>query len=392
MELILLRSAMANVFSGLLGWSPAEIHRFAQGSSLEQLSQDIMYEENKSKQAGYAVPCSNPARLSRVHRSASARRPLLDIRSKINLAGLTDVSSAYARDLMLPKGDRQVFTPKAVAAPAELVISSRSQAYQQKDERFDQELRQLLFGLPTKSRESTSTLRHLDHTLPGLPASGVLDSLRPDEVPHTNMRVPQLHKLILDSGKLAKLDKLLGELKAGGHRVLIYFQMTRMIDLMEEYLSFRQHKYLRLDGSSTISERRDMVSDWQTRPEFFIFLLSTRAGGVGINLTAADTVIFYDCDWNPANDAQAMDRCHRIGQTKVGLRFRNLPAQLCRLITCDGFQNSKSQSTVSSRRGLLTSASCNSHEASKLSRTLSLDPARKPLTRQPNQLRSCHCS
>ena len=79
------------------------------------------------------------------------------------------------------------------------------------------------------------------------------------------MHVPQLSKLLLDSGKLAKLDQLLAVLKGGGHRVLLYFQMTRMIDLMEEYLAFRQFKYSRLDGSSTISERRDMVMDWQTK-------------------------------------------------------------------------------------------------------------------------------
>jgi DNA helicase INO80 len=136
------------------------------------------------------------------------------------------------------------------------------------------------------------------------------------------MEVPQLHKLILDSGKLAKLDELLTQLKAGGHRVLVYFQMTRMIDLMEEYLAFRQHKYLRLDGSSSISERRDMVGDWQSKPEIFIFLLSTRAGGLGINLTAADTVVFYDSDWNPSNDSQAMDRAHRLGQQRQVTVYR----------------------------------------------------------------------
>ena len=104
--------------------------------------------------------------------------------------------------------------------------------------------------------------------------------------------------------------------------MLIYFQMTRMIDLMEEYLIYRQYKYLRLDGASKISDRRDMVTDWQTRPELFVFLLSTRAGGLGINLTAADTVIFYDHDWNPSNDSQAMDRAHRLGQTKQVTVYR----------------------------------------------------------------------
>jgi DNA helicase INO80 len=128
--------------------------------------------------------------------------------------------------------------------------------------------------------------------------------------------------LILDSGKLHKLDKLLEQLKAEGHRCLIYFQMTKMIDLMEEYISYKQYKYMRLDGSSKISDRRDMVTDWQTRPEIFLFLLSTRAGGLGINLTAADTVIFYDSDWNPTVDQQAMDRAHRLGQTKQVTVYR----------------------------------------------------------------------
>ena len=74
----------------------------------------------------------------------------------------------------------------------------------------------------------------------------------------------------------------------------------------------RQHSYIRLDGSSKIHERRDMVADFQTRQDIFVFLLSTRAGGLGINLTAADTVIFYDSDWNPTVDQQAMDRAHRL--------------------------------------------------------------------------------
>jgi len=131
-----------------------------------------------------------------------------------------------------------------------------------------------------------------------------------------------MHRFVTDSGKLATLDRLLGELKAGGHRILLYFQMTRMMDLIEEYLTYRQYKYLRLDGSSKIGDRRDMVNDWQTRTDLFVFVLSTRAGGLGINLTAADTVIFYDSDWNPTVDSQAMDRAHRLGQTKQVTVYR----------------------------------------------------------------------
>uniref|UniRef100_A0A8B9J5R8 Chromatin-remodeling ATPase INO80 n=1 Tax=Astyanax mexicanus TaxID=7994 RepID=A0A8B9J5R8_ASTMX len=134
--------------------------------------------------------------------------------------------------------------------------------------------------------------------------------------------VSDKESLITDSGKLHTLDLLLTRLKSQGHRVLIYSQMTRMIDLLEEYMVYRKHTYMRLDGSSKISERRDMVADFQSRTDIFVFLLSTRAGGLGINLTAADTVIFYDSDWNPTVDQQAMDRAHRLGQTKQVTVYR----------------------------------------------------------------------
>ena len=100
--------------------------------------------------------------------------------------------------------------------------------------------------------------------------------------------------------------------------------MTRMMEIFQEYLAFRNYKFMRLDGSTTIEARRELVTQWQTNPEFFIFMLSTRAGGLGLNLTSADTVIFYDSDWNPTVDAQAMDRAHRIGQTKVVTVYRLL--------------------------------------------------------------------
>lgn len=136
------------------------------------------------------------------------------------------------------------------------------------------------------------------------------------------IQVPDKNQLVSDAGKLTVLDSLLKRLKERGHRVLIYSQMTKMIDLLEEYMWHRKHKYMRLDGSSKISARRDMVADFQARTDIFVFLLSTRAGGLGINLTAADTVIFYDSDWNPTVDQQAMDRAHRLGQTKQVTVYR----------------------------------------------------------------------
>merc|ERR1711865_647351 len=98
--------------------------------------------------------------------------------------------------------------------------------------------------------------------------------------------------------------------------------MTKMMDILGDYLQFRKHSFFRLDGSSNLADRRDMVQDFRERDDVFCFLLSTRAGGLGINLTAADTVIFYDNDWNPTQDAQAMDRAHRIGQTKQVTVYR----------------------------------------------------------------------
>ena len=133
---------------------------------------------------------------------------------------------------------------------------------------------------------------------------------------YTQIELPSFERLVSDCAKLKKLDDLLNKLKKEDHRVLIFCQMTRMIDILEEYMAKRRYTYFRMDGSTNIADRRDMVNEFQTNPKIFAFLLSTRAGGLGVNLTGADTVIFYDNDWNPTMDAQATDRAHRIGQTK----------------------------------------------------------------------------
>ncbi|KAF9415434.1 putative DNA helicase ino80, partial [Podila epigama] len=217
------------------------------------------------------------------------------------------------------------YRPKAVAPPIEMICSDRRFLDDQQDVYFNLRMRQLLNGVPefqTEAGEHDPIVAPMMDLWRVNGGCGLLGELSLSSKGYSSIEVPQMKQLIMDSGKLAILDKLLVELKAGGHRVLLYFQMTKMIDLMEEYLTYRQYKYLRLDGSSKISDRRDMVTDWQTRPEIFIFLLSTRAGGLGINLTAADTVIFYDSDWNPTVDQQAMDRAHRLGQTRQVTVYR----------------------------------------------------------------------
>ncbi|KKA21601.1 SNF2 family helicase/ATPase [Rasamsonia emersonii CBS 393.64] len=129
--------------------------------------------------------------------------------------------------------------------------------------------------------------------------------------------------LINNAGKMVVLDKLLNRMKRQGSRVLIFSQMSRVLDILEDYCVFRDHKYCRIDGS-TAHEDRIAAIDEYNRPgsDKFIFLLTTRAGGLGINLTTADVVVLYDSDWNPQADLQAMDRAHRIGQTKQVHVFR----------------------------------------------------------------------
>ena len=127
------------------------------------------------------------------------------------------------------------------------------------------------------------------------------------------------------SGKLVLVDKLLPILKKEGHRVLIFSQMVRVLDILEDYLVDAGYEYERIDGG-VIGNRRQRAIDrfCAKNSNVFVFLLSTRAGGVGINLTAADTVVIFDSDWNPQNDIQATARCHRIGQTNEVKVYRLL--------------------------------------------------------------------
>ncbi|KAF6390854.1 SWI/SNF related, matrix associated, actin dependent regulator of chromatin, subfamily a, member 1 [Rhinolophus ferrumequinum] len=144
--------------------------------------------------------------------------------------------------------------------------------------------------------------------------------------------------IVNNSGKMVVLDKLLAKLKEQGSRVLIFSQMTRLLDILEDYCMWRGYEYCRLDGQTPHEEREDkfleveLLGQREAIEAFnapnsskFIFMLSTRAGGLGINLASADVVILYDSDWNPQVDLQAMDRAHRIGQKK--------PVRVFRLIT-----------------------------------------------------------
>ncbi|GAC97069.1 ATP dependent chromatin remodeling factor [Pseudozyma hubeiensis SY62] len=132
---------------------------------------------------------------------------------------------------------------------------------------------------------------------------------------------PDLYRV---AGKFELLDRLLPKLFATKHRVLIFFQMTAIMDIVEDFLRYRGFKYLRLDGGTKPDDRSHLLKAFNAPgSEYFIFILSTRAGGLGLNLQSADTVIIYDSDWNPHQDLQAQDRAHRIGQ-KMEVRILRL--------------------------------------------------------------------
>lgn len=138
-------------------------------------------------------------------------------------------------------------------------------------------------------------------------------------------------ELLWSSGKMCLLDKLLNRLKEKGHRVLIFSQMVRMLNLLSTFLTIRGFKHQRLDGTMSRDVRKKAMDHFNApNSDDFCFLLSTKAGGLGINLTSADTVIIYDSDWNPQNDLQAEARAHRIGQTKT--------VQIYRIVTKDSVE------------------------------------------------------
>lgn len=156
-------------------------------------------------------------------------------------------------------------------------------------------------------------------------------SLHPFMFPNTEDRIladvhgreEELKALITNSGKMMLLDQLLMKLKKDGHRVLIFSQMVKMLHILSHYLHLRGYQHQRLDGTVPAGPRANAINHFNAPDsKDYCFLLSTRAGGLGINLMTADTVILFDSDWNPQADLQAMARAHRIGQEKPVTVYR----------------------------------------------------------------------
>jgi superfamily II DNA or RNA helicase len=179
-------------------------------------------------------------------------------------------------------------------------------------------------GVPVQLETHTITTRVLPRVAAA--AGSALLLQHHAELTDKSLRMPGRGLVESDCGKLQALGEVLRERISGGHRCLIFTQMGKMLDVLERWLNLHGWAYLRLDGSTPVPERQRLMDRFNQDDRIPVFILSTRAGGLGINLTGADTVVFYDSDWNPAMDAQAQDRAHRIGQTREVVVYRLVTA------------------------------------------------------------------
>jgi chromatin-remodeling ATPase INO80 len=305
--------------------SAGDVAKIARKSILDRatdLSQDgiglaklkVAYDDTDDKENDGYTPVHSMLNIVR----RNDRKALSEVTDNGYLSKLMNISQSSMKE----KGYEVIETcyfPPASAPPIELVCPSDKALVEKETTFFNIPTRRALYPV---SLNTESALMQSKLPVSKYPPTNLLPVPASQKQRFTQIQVPSMRRFVTDSGKLARLDQLLRSLKEGGHRVLLYFQMTRMIDLVEEYLTYRNYKYCRLDGSTKLEDRRDTVAAFQTSPDIFVFLLSTRAGGLGINLTSADTVIFYDSDWNPTIDSQAMDRAHRLGQTKQVTVYR----------------------------------------------------------------------
>ncbi|XVF07182.1 hypothetical protein REPUB_Repub06bG0116600 [Reevesia pubescens] len=329
-------------FSRLMNLSPVEVAFLGTGSFMERLLFSISRQDNRFLDGTLDSLMEvldddfNSSYLERGTVRAVTRMLLMPSRSETNSLrrrSATGPGHNPFEALVVSHQDRLLcntkllhstytFIPRTRAPPITAQCSDRNFAYRMTEERHHPWVKRLLIGFartseyngPRKPDGPHHLIQEIDSELPvERPALQLTYKLFGSCPP---MQSFDPAKLLTDSGKLQTLDILLKRLRAENHRVLLFAQMTKMLNILEDYMNYRKYRYLRLDGSSTIMDRRDMVRDFQLRSDIFVFLLSTRAGGLGINLTAADTVIFYESDWNPTLDLQAMDRAHRLGQTK----------------------------------------------------------------------------
>jgi hypothetical protein len=248
--------------------------------------------------------------------------------NKLNSWRCQAAPSAYSSRLMaaVTVAESPLFRNDHDVASTPLHLLSMRRTQSQRADDADDLVKKFVFCVPKAGARRRPVLQTNSPLKGGIP-EGTLDDmlleplediLRPFRKANARLSsfFPDKKLVQFDAGKLQTLAELLRKLKKGGHRVLIFTQMSKMLDILETFLNLNGHVYLRLDGSTGVERRQRLMERFNNDPKLFCFILSTRSGGLGINLTGADTVIFYDSDWNPAMDAQAQDRAHRIGQTR----------------------------------------------------------------------------
>ncbi|PIA31865.1 hypothetical protein AQUCO_04700010v1 [Aquilegia coerulea] len=287
---------------------PNDNRRRAHGSSIFEEIQKALWEERikEAKERAESIAWWNslqcrkkPMYGTNLKDTVTVKHPSLDIHyQKTNPSCYLDFSSKLADIVLSPIERFQrmskliecfMFAIPAARAPSPLCWCSKNEAP--------------VFLHSSYKTKCTEVLAPL------------LSPVRPAIV-RRQVYFPDRRLIQFDCGKLQELAVLLRRLKSEGHRALIFTQMTKMLDILEAFINLYGYTYMRLDGSTQPEERQTLMQRFNTNPKIFLFILSTRSGGVGINLVGADTVIFYDSDWNPAMDQQAQDRCHRIGQTR----------------------------------------------------------------------------
>eukprot|EP01114_Cavostelium_apophysatum_P000379 TRINITY_DN10352_c0_g1_i1.p1 TRINITY_DN10352_c0_g1~~TRINITY_DN10352_c0_g1_i1.p1 ORF type:complete len:804 (+),score=229.78 TRINITY_DN10352_c0_g1_i1:1635-4046(+) len=308
-------------FSRFCDLSPADLCQVAQASDVEKIRHNAKYYERLLQLRFYTQDSDheNTLKTNRLFIIAPLYNATYPATADFSPV-LTELTTRRFDNVSLLRRFH-VSTTAVLAPPVEYYCSNSRFLYQQKLIQQHAATKRVFLGIDCSGWSPSVLTDEVPDRFAPFYSKGLLSPFY-QIFGSSLIRIADMSKLITDSGKLRLLDAMLAQLKKEGHRVLIYSQMTKMIDILEDFMSFRHHRYLRLDGASKLSDRRDMVEDWQTKPEIFAFLLSTKAGGLGINLTAADTVIFYDSDWNPTNDQQAMDRAHRLGQTKQVTVYR----------------------------------------------------------------------
>jgi SNF2 family DNA or RNA helicase len=250
------------------------------------------------------------------------RRENIDFINMVNSRRCNSTQFAYSQRLidqvLLPESPLERNNIDVVLYPAQL-LAMRRDLYQRADD-VSGLVKRFVFAVPKADARpvvldtnTTNNDNYNSSATYGAILAPLHECLRPFRESQARLTTyfPDKKLVQYDAGKLQALAELLRERKHGGHKVLIFTQMSKMLDILEAFLNLNGHTYVRLDGGTSIDQRQRLMDRFNNDPKIFCFILSTRSGGTGVNLTGADTVVFYDSDWNPAQDAQAQDRAHR---------------------------------------------------------------------------------